>query len=153
MQRVRYQISIDAPADTVWHALLDDAPYREWTSEFAAGSHYVGAWDEGEKMHFLAPDDEGRLGAMVARIREVRPERYLSIEHLGVVQDGVEDTTSEAVAAWAGNLENYTLTPRGEATEVLVEIDLPPEHAAMFGDSWPRALLALKRIAEGEPVR
>jgi hypothetical protein len=34
---------------------------------------------------------------MVAVIAEHRPQEFLSIEHLGEIRNGVEDTASEAV--------------------------------------------------------
>ena len=32
MQKLHYSIVIDAPKEKVWHAMLDDKQYREWTT-------------------------------------------------------------------------------------------------------------------------
>jgi uncharacterized protein YndB with AHSA1/START domain len=128
--------------------MLDDKTYRQWTEVFAAGSHYVGSWDEGSKIRFLAPHDNGNAG-MVSRIAENRPYEFISIEHLGEVHDGRENTASDAVKSWSGAHENYTFIEKGAATEVLVDIDSVDEYKEMFEQKWPEALQRLKEIAEG----
>ncbi len=147
MVRLRFSILINAPRERVWNAMIDDAGYREWTEPFMAGSHFVGTWDEGSKILFLAPGENGEAG-MVSRIRTNRPHEFISIEHLGVVDGGIEDTTSEAVKGWAGALEEYTLRDVAGATEVLIETDSNEEYREMFEATWPKALERLKDLAE-----
>lgn len=149
MERLRFSIRIHAPRKDVWHAMLDDASYRIWTEVWGPGSHYVGDWSEGSRILFLAPDPEsGQTMGMVSRIRENRPYEYISIEHVGIVEGGREDTTSEKVREWAPAFENYAFTDVDDATEVTVEMDVQPEHAGMMEDLWPMGLLRLKEIAE-----
>lgn len=88
------------------------------------------------------------MSGMVSRIKEHRPHEHISIEHLGVVENGKEDTSSEAVKVWAGGLENYTFKESGGKTEVLVETDATEEFKEMFQDIWPKALQKLKALAE-----
>lgn len=109
MQKVYFSIIINAPKEKVWDTMLEDKTYRIWTEAFMPGSHYVGDWSNGSKILFLAPDKEGKMGGMVSRIKENRKYDFVSIEHLGVVSDGKEDTTSAEIQIWAGGLENYTL--------------------------------------------
>jgi hypothetical protein len=85
---------------------------------------------------------------MVSRIKENRRHEFISIEHLGIVQDGKEDTASEAVKGWAGALENYTFKGKGGATEVLVDMDINEEYKEMFENMWPMALQKLKELSE-----
>lgn len=85
---------------------------------------------------------------MVSRIKENRLHEFISIEHLGFVENGKEDTTSEAVQSWAGNLENYTLLEKDGSTKVLVELDTDEEHKEMFDSTWNDALNILKSITE-----
>lgn len=99
-------------------------------------------------MLFLGPDQEGKLGGMVSRIKENKKHEYLSIEHLGLVQDGKEDTTSDAVKQWAGALENYTFKDLHDKTELLVDMDINDEYKEMFENMWPPALDKLKILAE-----
>lgn len=149
MQKLNFSIVINAPKEKVWHAMLDDKPYREWTRAFNPGSYYKGDWSRGSKMLFLGPDPEtGQEGGMVSRIAENRPYEYISIEHIGIIQNGVEDTTSEYARKLAPAFENYTFKEKGGATEVLVDMDADDEYAEMFNKMWPEGLQRLKKIAE-----
>jgi uncharacterized protein YndB with AHSA1/START domain len=147
MKRLNFSVRIDAPKEKVWETMLADATFREWTAVWAEGSHYVGDWSEGSKILFLAPGEKGSSG-MVSRIRANRPHEFISIEHLGVVEGGKEDTSSDAVAGWAGALENYTLREADGGTDVLIEMDSVEEYREMFETTWPKALEKLKELAE-----
>jgi uncharacterized protein YndB with AHSA1/START domain len=149
MNKLHFSITINAPKAKVWRTMLEDATYRVWTEAFSAGSHYIGDWSQGSKILFLGPDPKtGKMGGMVSRIAENRLHEYISIEHLGEVRDGMEDTTSEAVKAWAGVHENYTFKKKNGATEVLVDIDIADEFKEMFEGMWPKALQKLKELSE-----
>lgn len=148
MDKLHFSIVINAPKAKVWHTMLDDATYRVWTEAFTPGSHYVGNWSKGSKILFLGPNKKGGMSGMVSRIKENRLHEFISIEHLGEVHDGKEDTTSEAVKAWAGALENYTFNETGGTTEVLVDLDTAEEFTEMFQNMWPKALQKLKELAE-----
>lgn len=149
MQKLHYSTIIDAPKEKVWHTMLDDASYRDWTSEFNPGSYYRGDWSEGSKILFLGPDPEtGREGGIVSRIAENRLYEFVSIQHLGLVANGVEDTTSDAARQWERAYENYLFRNRDDATEVQIDIEVQEEHAPMFDEMWPRALRRLKELAE-----
>lgn len=129
--------------------MLDDASYRQWTKAFNASSRFEGDWSEGSKILFIGdnPDGSGE-GGMVSRIKENRPYEFMSIEHLGILKDGVEDTSSEEAKRWTPAFENYTFKEKDGGTEVLVDMDSAEEFASMFEDMWPKALQALKELAE-----
>lgn len=149
MQKIQYSIHIHAPKEKVWNTMLGDATYREWTKPFNPGSYYQGDWSEGSKMLFLGPNPDGSgEGGMVSRIKENRQYEYISIEHLGIVQHGVEDTTSEAARKWTPAFEDYTFTEKNGGTEVTVDMDADDELKKMFEEMWPKALQELKTIAE-----
>lgn len=149
MQKINFSIQINAPKEKVWDTMLEDVTYREWTTPFHEGSYYKGDWSEGSKMLFLGPDEASKKdGGMVSRIKENRKYEYISIEHLGMVIDGVEDTTSEEVKKWTPAFENYSFKEKDGGTEVSVEIDVNDEYKEMFENMWPKALLKLKEIAE-----
>ncbi len=124
--------------------MLDDETYRRWTSAFTEGSYYEGSWEEGSKILFLDPDGNG----MVAKIAENRPHEFVSIEMVGFVQKGVEDTESDGAQAMAGAHENYTLKESDGKTEVQVDMDSSDEYYAVFDEMWPRALKKLKELCE-----
>lgn len=150
MKQVHYEIFIDAPVKTVWHTMLDDDTYRAWTSVFDPTSRFEGSWEEGSEIHFLGsgPDGTGG-GGMASRIAAHRPYEFISIEHIGIINNGVVDTTSEEVKKWAPAFENYTFTEVDGGTELAIDMDLDEEHEAMFGELWPKALQRLKELAEG----
>ena len=149
MERLNFSTLISAPKEIVWHTMLDDQTYREWTKAFMPGSYYKGDWQEGARMLFLGPDpDTGEEGGMVSRVKAVRPYEYVSVEHLGIVTNGVEDTTSDEARKWAPALEAYSFREAPDGTEVFVEVDTADEYKAMFEEMWPKALESLKRLAE-----
>jgi hypothetical protein len=152
MQKKTWSIAIDAPKEKIWRTLLEDETYREWTSAFSEGSHAVTDWKEGSKILFLNGEGDG----MVSRVAVHRPNEYISIQHLGEVKNGVEDTTSDSVKEWAGVHEIYSLTEAEDEEEGLlltVEIDLDEQHESMFDIMWPKALDKLKELAERKPSR
>jgi hypothetical protein len=129
--------------------MLDDRTYREWTRAFNPGSYYRGDWNEGSKILFLGPDPEtGEEGGMVSRIAESKRYESVSIEHLGIVRDGKEDTTSEIARKWTPAFENYTFKERDGGTEVLVDVDVEDEYVESFQQMWHDALQKLKELAE-----
>ena len=144
MKKLHFAISIQSPKEHVWKKMLAPDTYRQWTEAFGQGSYYEGSWDKGAKIKFLSPGGEG----MTAVIAENRKFEFVSIRHLGLVKDGVEDTESPEAKAWAPAYENYTFTEKGGVTEVRVDLDSNEEFEKMFEDLWPKALSLLKQICE-----
>lgn len=148
METIQFSIAINASKQRVWEMMLGEQTYREWAKAFHDGSYYKGSWEKGSEIHFLATGENGKEEGMFSRIHENRPYEFLSIQHLGMISDGVVDTTSDQVKQWTPSFENYTFTEKDGNTEVMVEMQTPAEYKAMFGEMWPRALDALKRISE-----
>ena len=144
MDKLNFEAVINASPEKVWKMLWADDTYRKWTSAFAEGSYAETDWKKGSKVLFT--DGEGR--GMVSRIAENRPNEYMSIQHLGEVKDGVEDTTSEKVKAWAGAHENYTLKRANGKTELIVDMDITEEFKELFSKMWPVSLDNVKRLSE-----
>lgn len=135
--------------EKVWRAMLDDDTYREWTKVFSGSSYYKGSWEKGSKILFLGTDPEtGKEMGMVSRVADNKLYEFISLEHLGIIKDGVEDMESEEAKKWVPAYENYTFKEKNGCTEVLVETDVNDEHAEMFEKMWPDALKKLKEIAE-----
>lgn len=145
MNKLNFKVQINAPRAKVWDSMLQDKTYREWTAEFHPGSYAETDWKTGSKALFLGGD--GNDG-MVSRIAESRPNEYVSIEHLGIVKNGVEDTTSDEVKEWAGSHENYTFRDKDGGTEVEVDMDANEKWTEYFEKTWPKALDKLKEVAE-----
>ena len=148
METIRFAIQINAPVQKVWQVMLDHPTYEEWAGEFNAGSTYVGNWDKGSAIRFIALNDEGKEEGMLSRIKENKGSQYISIEHYGVILNGIEDTSSEEVRNWAPSLENYTFSEQDGKTNLAVDMEVTEEYKSMFEEMWPRALNKLKEICE-----
>lgn len=144
MKTLHFSKTINESADKVWNTMLEDETYRQWTAAFNEGSHFEGSWEEGEKIMFLGPDGNG----MVSTVAENRPHEFISIKHIGVIQDGVEDTESEEARKWAPAYENYSFTEKDGKTTVSVDMDVEGEYEEAFNEMWPNALQDLKELAE-----
>ncbi len=149
MQKIHFSKQIHAPREKVWDVMLGDKTYRQWAEAFSPGGYYKGDWNEGSKILFLGPDPKtGIEGGMVSRIKESRKPEFVSIEHLGIVNNGIEDTTSEDAKKWTPAFENYTFTEKDGGTQLDVDLDIVDEMKEAFEEMWPKALELLKVIAE-----
>lgn len=149
MQTIHLVTFINAPKEKVWDLMLGETGYREWTAAFCPGSYYRGNWEKGSKILFLGPAFEGHEeGGMVSRIIENRLYQFISIEHQGVVKNGVEDMSSEASQEWSGAHENYTFADKDGGTELTVDCDVSDKEAAAMNEMWIKALARLKEMAE-----
>lgn len=118
--------------------------YQQWTAAFADGSYFDGSWERGERIRFLGPTGDG----MLAEIAENRPNEFISIKHLGVIANGIEDTESDAARAWASAHENYTFAEADGGTRLVVDLDVTEAFEVYMQDTWPKALRRLKAICE-----
>ena len=149
MKRHQFKIAIDAPREKVWEILWNDKSYREWTSVFSEGSRAETDWKKGSKILFLGgADNEG----MVSRVEENIPNEFMSIRHLGIVKNGVEDMNNEKAKEWAGATENYILKNVNGKTELTVDMDITDEYLDHFQQTWPQALNKVKELAEKSKV-
>lgn len=144
MKRVQFRVTIRADAAVVWHHITDPESYRQWTSAFAEGSSFQGGWDAGSEIRFLSPSGDG----MISEIAESRRNEFILIRHLGFISSGAEDTTSNAVRAWAPAYENYTLLSVPEGTRMVVDQDVSTEWEDHLSTAWPKALDRLKQLCE-----
>jgi uncharacterized protein YndB with AHSA1/START domain len=148
MERQHFGIVINAPREKVWDILWNQATYPEWTAVFSPGSRAETTWQKGSKVLFMDAGNEG----MVATVAENRPHEFMSLKHLGMVKNGVEDLDSAQTKQWAGAMENYTLKTVNGETELAVEMDVTQEHKDFFVETWPKALEKVKQLAEQSRV-
>ena len=148
MRKLQYTVAIFAPVHRVWTTMLGEDTYRQWTIGFNEGSYFTGSWETGSEIRFLGPDEDGQLGGLIGRIVENRPDEFVSIEYLGWVENGVDDSESDIAQTFAGMHENYTFHEVDGVTRVDVELDSEEEYAEMFDVEWPKALQRLKELAE-----
>jgi uncharacterized protein YndB with AHSA1/START domain len=146
--RLHFEIEINAPDEKVFRLMLADKTYREWTKLFNPTSRYEGSWEKGSKIVFLGTDEKGNQGGMISRIKDSIPNRFISIEHFGVISDGKEITSGPEVEKWAGGLENYTFEEKNGKTILSVDTDTTLEYNNYFEETWPKALKKIKEICE-----
>lgn len=146
MKTLHFSTLIDAPKQTVWKVLWEDETYRKWSSAFMEGSYAVSDWKEGSKIQFLSPSGEG----MFSMIDKLEPNRFMSFKHLGMMKDGKELPVTDEVKEWVGAKENYTLTDKGNATELTVDLDITEAYENEFTKMFPNALDKVKKLSESE---
>lgn len=144
MKKLEFETTINAPREKVWGLLWADASYQEWTSIFSEGSRAVTDWQTGSQVLFVNADNDG----MLSMIAQNTPYEYMSIKHLGMVKNGVEDLEDEKAKEWHGAMENYTLTDVNGNTHLKVDIDITEEYEDYFKDAWPKAMNKIKEMAE-----
>lgn len=149
MANMHFSIEINAPAQKVWDVMLGDKTYIEWTKDFnpEGDSSFEGDWSQGSRMRFLGPDGKGNMGGMFSVVEESRPGEFISIKHLGIIENGKEVHSDE----WSDSYEKYTFTEKDGKTRVDVDLDgakIPEEFVTFFEDEWPKALQKLKAMIE-----
>lgn len=143
-KRIQFTTIINAPVAVVWRHVISPESYRHWAAAFSEGSHFEGSWAQGSGIRFLSPTGDG----MVAEIAENIAHERISIRHFGFIMNGVEDTTSDAVKAWAPAFETYTFVALREGTQMVVDQDVAAEWEQYISEAWPKALALLKALSE-----
>lgn len=153
MKKLSYTKEISASPEHVYDVMLglsDKRTYEQWTAAFNPTSSWEGGWNKGDKILFIGISEDGSKGGMIARIAENDPGKYVSIEHYGILEKGVEITEGEKVDGWKGAHENYRFEATANGTRVTAEVDTADEYASYFDETWPKALDILKKSCEQE---
>ncbi len=147
-QKLHFQIEINALVEKVFKTMFNKEDYKKWTKAFNPTSDYEGSWEKGSKILFIGVDEKGNRGGMVSRIKENIPNKFLSIEHQGILEDNKEVLSGPKVEGWQGATENYTFSEKDGKTNLSVDIDSTKEFKEYFEETWPTALKILKEICE-----
>lgn len=151
MKKLQFKVNINAPATRIYDVMLglsNKSTYEQWTSPFNPTSTYEGSWDKGSKILFVGVDEHGKKGGMVSEIAENNPNRFVSIRHYGLMQDGKEITEGPEVEKWANGNENYSFEENNGTTTVTVDLDTAEEFVGFMNETYPNALAKLKEICE-----
>ena len=143
-QRISKAISINAPREKIWRVLTEDQYTRRWYAEFSEGTHAITDWKVGSKALFV---DDSKCG-LASKVVENKPPEFLSLEHQGIVNDGIEDYESDMAKSVKGGCENYSLTEQDGVTRLFIEADMAPEYFDSMSLSWDRALELIKEFSE-----
>jgi len=139
MDKLTFNIHIDAPSAHVWKCLWEDEGYKNWTSVFYPGSYAEIEWKEGGEARFLSPEGDG----MWSLVKTYLPGREVVFEHQGEIKKGKKERTS-----WAGSNEAYLVKEENGSTDLHVTLDTTAESREYFEKTFPAALNRLKEFAE-----
>lgn len=149
MKKIKQEITIDASQSAIWSAITEKENYEKWAVAFTPGSYFEGGWNTGDSIRFLIVNKKGLTEGMVSEIAESRFPEFISLRHLGYIMDGVDDTTSDEIRAWAPSYENYTLeVVDSKSTKFILEMDVVDEYHDMMVEMWQKAMVLLKDVAE-----
>ena len=151
MKKLQFTISINAPVSKVYDFMLgikNKSTYEQWTSLFFPTSSYEGSWDKGNKILFIGVNEKGEKGGMVSRIVENIPNKFVSIQHYGVLQADKEITEGPEVEKWANAFENYTFEENNGTTTATVDVDTIEDYLDYMNETYPKALAKLKELCE-----
>ncbi|KFF19866.1 SRPBCC family protein [Flavobacterium hydatis] len=144
MEALEFTIRIKAPVEKIWSVLWDDETYRKWTAAFGEGSYAISNWNEGDKIHFMAPNGEGMNSIIANKI----PNEYMAFKHIGEIKDFKELPIDEETQKWSGAMETYRLTPDGELVIVEARVDVVEKYIDYFKDVFPKGLEIVKELSE-----
>ena len=141
MEKLNFEIIINAEPAKVWSVLWDDISYRQWTTAFTEGSFYQGSLEEGSIVKFFDPNNNG----MYSRVEKNIPNQEIKFLHLGEIYNGVE-----APQDWGEATEAYILEENDEGTKLTAEIQTPAEFKEFFEEKFPNALGIIKNLSENQ---
>ena len=160
MKKLQFKTSINAPVTRIYDFMLgisNKSTYEQWTSVFNPTSTYEGSWEKGNKILFVGVDEKGEKGGMVSRVAENIPNRFVSIQHYGLLKADKEITEGAEVDKWANGFENYTFEennarpddPVGRGTTTItVDLDTTEDFLDYMNQTYPKALDQLKELCE-----
>jgi hypothetical protein len=151
MKKLQFKVSINAPVTMVYDFMLGintKSTYEQWTALFNPTSTYEGSWDKGSKILFIGIDEKGEKGGMVSKIVENILNRFVSIQHYGLLKADKEITEGPEVEKWANGFENYTFEENNGITTVTVDLDTAEDFVGYMNQTYPKALDKLKALCE-----
>lgn len=151
MKKLQYKVSIKAPISKVYDSMLgisNKKNYEAWTALFNPTSSYEGSWEKGCKILFVGVDENGEKGGMISRIIENIPNKFVSVQHYGMVVGNKEIVDGPEVEKWANGYENYTFEEMNGSTNLVVDLDTTEEFVDYMNETYPKALDKLKEICE-----
>lgn len=148
LEVLHFETTIDAGAEKVYETMLDKNHYAEWTAPFSPNSRFSGSWEKGTEIRFFGTDPDGNSGGMISRVRENIPNKFVSLEPVGIIKEGEEITSGPEIEEWAGTLENYTFSDSDGKTLLQVDMHIDPKWRGFMLETWPESLDILKKICE-----
>lgn len=149
MKRIHLEREFNLSPEHVWEMIVDPDHYRNWSEAFHEGSDFDGKWIKGNKIRFISEDENGLQTGMLSVIEECNYPAFISIKHIGLVMNGIEDYESEETKRWTPAYENYTLTASGESGCLFaLDQDMLEEEIQSFIEMWERSFDYMQRLID-----
>jgi uncharacterized protein YndB with AHSA1/START domain len=144
MKDLEFSIDIAVPVARVWDCMFDPQSYRDWTRAFAEGSYFEGVWAAGHRLRFLDPRGFG----MEAIVDECVLHERLSLRLVAEIRNGKPLADSWLQREPAHERYVFDALPGGD-THLVIQLQSWDDGLTHFlQDTWPKALLRLKALAE-----
>ncbi|WP_106915472.1 SRPBCC family protein [Chryseobacterium aurantiacum] len=144
METLSYETIIDAPLQKVWDILWSTETYSVWTQYFGSGI-MKSDWKVGGKTYFLNDKGDG----MVSTIDSLDEPNQIVFKHLGMIENGIEDTQSKEVMEWNGCFEKYFLIDYEGKTKLHTEVQVEKQWRDHMNTGFTKGLIVVKSLAEG----
>lgn len=145
METLSYTIEINASKNKIWDVLWSPETYPEWTRYFAPDCQMKTDWQIGGKTYFTDAQGNG----MVATIDLLDEPNAVVFKHLGMIENGVEDTESATVKQWSGIQEKYFLTGLDNGmVKLQAETQTTDEWKDHMNTGFTKGLEVIKELAE-----
>jgi uncharacterized protein YndB with AHSA1/START domain len=144
IQKLVFEVKINASSETVWEKMWDKKSYTAWTTPFCEGTYFTGELAVGNRIHFIAPSFDG----MYSDVFYMVPNKIIIFKHIGNLKDLKELPIDAETEKWTGSFEMYKFNEVDGITTVTAEIDCVPEYINYMNEKFPLALQELKKISE-----
>lgn len=139
MNRLQFDIEINAPQDLVWQLMWDKNTFSEWMLPMGEGHYFEPTLIAGGKIRWLTPNGDGMYG----KVKKLIPGEKIVFEHQGWIIKGENSMVDTFKSE-----ELYSLKSEKKITHVCLEVDTFDEYTALMKEKYPLVLEALKKIAE-----
>lgn len=148
MKRLQFSVTINASPEIVYDQLTDPKAFAQWSVVFDPNSHLEGSWEKGSLVRLLTYNQAGDLCGLLSNVRENIPNRKIHLDHMGVLEKGVEIFQGPEVEQLKGASEIYHIIPQGKQTRLAIESDAIMDLESYLIETWPLALEKLKEQCE-----
>ncbi len=149
METLSYNIIINAPKNKIWDILWSPETYPKWTQFFAPDCKMETDWKIDGKTYFLDSSGNG----MISTISNLDEPNEVTFNHLGMIQNGMEDTESEEVKQWSGAPERYYLISLEDGSVKLhVEVQTEDQWKDHLDVGFKKGLTIIKSLAENKEM-
>lgn len=145
IDRLKFEIEINANAQTIWKNMWGKEAYKVWTAPFCEGSYYTGELVKDSRIHFLAPDGSG----MYSDVFFIKEPYNIVFKHIGEVKNFQEQPLDGSALQWTGCFEMYHIREIESGKHKLTaEVDCTKEHITYMSEKFPLGMQKIKETSE-----